>query len=1053
MTPQGGAANRWLRGTARPSARIAYSGLFLVTLRLALAAAWCGATPPATPHEVPPDFEDAELTAVCFVDAEQGWAVGDRGVIWHTADGGETWTLQPSGISCRLNTVHFLDHQRGWAAGGAAMPPGDLSRGVILSTRDGGRSWQAIPKLPLPAIRRIRFLDAQQGWCLGESSALFPAGLARTTDGGRSWDAMSGSGPRGWLTGDLLDLESGAVAGAAGTLAPVRRQGIESGKSPRPGLRDIHVLRLLRGGAGWLAGDAGLVLGTVDGGRSWQVPASELPPLAAQLDWRALATFDNQVWLAGTPGTVVLHSPDGGKSWQAQATGQALPIRALTFADAKHGWGVGALGTILSTRDGGRTWRVQRAGGKRAAWLALLSEPHDLPWELWGKLAASEGYLAAVEFVARRDAGEDATAEFFRGDRARQALTELGASSVETYWQFPLPARELAATSAQILAAWNEANDGQAGRLLEERLVRAIRTWRPEVIVTHSPFPRGDHPLEHMVNQAVLRATEGAADATRHPELINQLGLAAWQVKKVIGGPVAPTPETIRLHSAELAPRLSQSLVELAEMPRAILEPTSSRAPQEFAFRLYVDRVPQRAGAKDFFAGIILPPGGDARRRLSAPDPLAAERSRQLAARSRNLQSILARTSQGERGGMQVVGAIGGLVEGFDGPTAGRVLYRLAQDYVRQGQWDLAADTMNLLVQQYPQHPMTPAALVWLVRYGASSEIAWRLNRDERLVAEQISAGDGTPPAASPLSEDDDARAQPIQAAALVERANRIGVDHERTDGRREQAIAAAKRIEELDPARAREPSVVFPLACAYRGRGLQHDADRLLLLLKQGRPLDAWSTSVAAEQWLARPEGACPKPTIAVGRAATRPRLDGELDDALWQQAQRVDLTRGAGEDEPWPAAALFAYDAEFVYFSVSCRQATGVDYAPAATVRPRDPDLSKRDRVELLLDLDRDAATWFRLTVDAQGWTNDACCDDPSWNPQWYVAAATADGVWTIEAAIPLDQLTRTFPRARSAWGIGLQRIAPGAGFQSWTRPATPQIQPEGFGLLIFE
>ena len=32
--------------------------------------------------------EDAELADVFFLDRHRGWAVGDRGVIWHTSDGG-----------------------------------------------------------------------------------------------------------------------------------------------------------------------------------------------------------------------------------------------------------------------------------------------------------------------------------------------------------------------------------------------------------------------------------------------------------------------------------------------------------------------------------------------------------------------------------------------------------------------------------------------------------------------------------------------------------------------------------------------------------------------------------------------------------------------------------------------------------------------------------------------------------------------------------------------------------------------------------------------------
>ena len=38
---------------------------------------------------------DAELTDVKFVSATHGWAVGDRGVVWHTADGGRTAGAAP----------------------------------------------------------------------------------------------------------------------------------------------------------------------------------------------------------------------------------------------------------------------------------------------------------------------------------------------------------------------------------------------------------------------------------------------------------------------------------------------------------------------------------------------------------------------------------------------------------------------------------------------------------------------------------------------------------------------------------------------------------------------------------------------------------------------------------------------------------------------------------------------------------------------------------------------------------------------------------------------
>ena len=130
---------------------------------------------------------DAQLADVCFVDAEHGGAVGDRGTIWHTADGGRHWSLQTSGVDCRLSSVAFLDRKIGWAAGGSIQPFTHTSTGVVLRTQDGGEHWTWERRAMAPAIARIGFFDPLRGWALGQPSALFPSGLMLTDDGGRTW--------------------------------------------------------------------------------------------------------------------------------------------------------------------------------------------------------------------------------------------------------------------------------------------------------------------------------------------------------------------------------------------------------------------------------------------------------------------------------------------------------------------------------------------------------------------------------------------------------------------------------------------------------------------------------------------------------------------------------------------------------------------------------------------------------------------------------------------------------------------------------------------------
>ena len=79
--------------------RYRWPGL-LAGLFLGLAAA---SDLPAQPASLPPQMlEDAELNDVFFVDPDRGWAIGDRGVIWSTEDGGRHWSLADSPVNCRL---------------------------------------------------------------------------------------------------------------------------------------------------------------------------------------------------------------------------------------------------------------------------------------------------------------------------------------------------------------------------------------------------------------------------------------------------------------------------------------------------------------------------------------------------------------------------------------------------------------------------------------------------------------------------------------------------------------------------------------------------------------------------------------------------------------------------------------------------------------------------------------------------------------------------------------------------------------------------------------
>ena len=66
---------------------------------------------------LPEMLADAALHDIFFLDADRGWAVGDRGVIWMSEDGGRRWRLADSPVNCSLQSIHFVDDQNGWIVG------------------------------------------------------------------------------------------------------------------------------------------------------------------------------------------------------------------------------------------------------------------------------------------------------------------------------------------------------------------------------------------------------------------------------------------------------------------------------------------------------------------------------------------------------------------------------------------------------------------------------------------------------------------------------------------------------------------------------------------------------------------------------------------------------------------------------------------------------------------------------------------------------------------------------------------------------------------------
>jgi photosystem II stability/assembly factor-like uncharacterized protein len=148
-----------------------------------------------------------------------------------------------------------------------------------------------------------------------------------------------------------------AVARAGDRLVAVGQRGhavvsTDGGKTWKqsmiPVSSDLTAVYFVDGKEGWAVGHDGVVLHTADGGESWQL----------QLDGRKANDM-----LAGAMERKVAAEPasESAKTLLAEAKrykeqGADKPFLDVWFADAQHGYVVGAYNLIFRTANGGKTW-------------------------------------------------------------------------------------------------------------------------------------------------------------------------------------------------------------------------------------------------------------------------------------------------------------------------------------------------------------------------------------------------------------------------------------------------------------------------------------------------------------------------------------------------------------------------------------------------------------------------------------------------------------------------------------------------------------------------
>jgi photosystem II stability/assembly factor-like uncharacterized protein len=1018
-----------------------------------------------------PSFEDAPLHAVQFVDANEGWAVGDEGVVWHTIDGGKSWERQVTGVRASLRGIHFLNPYTGWIAGRVELP-GGRSEGVVLATNSGGEGsekqrigWQRGLQGTVPGLNGVRFVRELEGYLYGDGSDQHPSGVYRTEDAGQTWHPVAGPRTTTWRSGWFTPTGEAALGGAWNRLASIKTGRVITSENDTLGGRAVTGL-YFHGKQGLAVGQGGLILQSEgDLGSTWGfVELKGLDAVRPVWDLHAIHGVGEKVWAVGRPGSVVLHSPDMGKTWQVQRTGHSVPLNGVFFLDAKTGFAVGELGTILGTQDGGATWKLQHRGGQRAAVLSVNARAERIPLDTLATLGGADGYLSVALQVVAPDPASANLGRALQPYRTEAGSRLAGGAAGELLWAFPLAAHLSGTTKEDVLAAWNRLHGDRAKENLLAQMVLALRMWRPSLVLVDAPSATsGLTPAEVVVREVVAEALTKASDPAVCPEQLQVLGLEVWKPTKTYQQSTLKHDQGMLLvDTTEFAPLLGTTARDQANQASATLLGEEAYAPRTRAYQLVLGSAEAQKHTH-LMQGIDLAHGGLARRTVEVVTEEALD-LKKVVQQAATLQS-LAENAGGElTDPNKLMGQLVPMLDKLPADLAARTATGIGGQLARSGQWVLAREVYALVVERYPAHPQAVVACRWLMQYHASSEARRRneLKQFIYLQSDQFGVNNGaqeTIKVKQPGKKPD----EPREVEVKVPKPENIHESAEATLTLRGEAqrwhmgaLALEKALAAHGPLHYLDPALQMALLSAKRQLGDIDAARQGYALLASRQPEGPWKSAAQTELWLLNRTGEPPRPLITSRSTESRPILDGNLDEACWEAAKPVKLKNAVGEPAAkYPTEVRITHDREHLYVAIRCEQPAGKSVPP---LRPRlhDQDMSGFDRVSIALDLERDYGTAFHFQVDQRGCLVEDCWGDRTWNPRWFVAQHHDETSWTTEMAIPLDGLTAQGITAGTVWGCNVIRVTPGVGIQALSLPAeAPEeaLRVEGQGLLFFQ
>jgi photosystem II stability/assembly factor-like uncharacterized protein len=350
------------------------------------------------------------------------WAVGNGGVVFHSFDGGVTWTTFTQGAT----TLRYV-----YTNGSMVWMVGD--GGAFHQSTNGGTSWSTQTLAGGVILRSVWFIDAQTGWIAGNGGTIL-----KTTDGGTLWSSQTSGTSQHLYALSFVDAQTGYAAGAAGTLRKTTDGG-STWTSISSGGWSKDILSVSASGSTvYVSGVDEFCYKSTNGGTSW-----------TELNFKTDTHSDVDAVFAISPtsacfiggGGFIRTTTDGGATYNFGTHQMHAKLNAVYFYNTTKGWACSEKNNaILRTTDGGATWQLPQGTTVNYAWQQKTGNLSSI-----GNTFMVNPWNKNIIYVVM---GSTVYASYNRGDSWTSIATITGGGSTWSFYVSPKDTNKwIAATS------------------------------------------------------------------------------------------------------------------------------------------------------------------------------------------------------------------------------------------------------------------------------------------------------------------------------------------------------------------------------------------------------------------------------------------------------------------------------------------------------------------------------------------------------------------------------------------------------------------------------